>query len=138
MPLKVREGGPKDPIGAKCRLGWSIYGYIPNQPIREAVLNFHVAAPTDCDLEMNEQLRDYFALENVGVNAAYERLEFKDDLRANLILRDTQDEHDGTRYETALLWKHDNLDFPDPMVVRCLKHLDRKFKRGTGVSRTSS
>lgn len=28
VPLKVREGGPRDPIAAKCRLGWSIYGSV--------------------------------------------------------------------------------------------------------------
>ncbi|XP_062700764.1 uncharacterized protein LOC115269619 [Aedes albopictus] len=121
-----------DPIAVKCRLGWSIYGYLSKQENREAVVNFHVAVGNDYESEMNEQMRDYFTLENVGVTAGHGKLESVDDKRATSILRDTTRRiADGTRYETGLLWKVDNPDFPDsyPMAVRRLELLERRLNK---------
>ncbi|XP_062542335.1 uncharacterized protein LOC134210303 [Armigeres subalbatus] len=89
VPLKLREGGPKDPIGAKCRLGWSIYGCIPGQPPQTAIVSFHVGAASDPDRELNEQLRDYFTLETAGVSGPREIPESEEDKRARQLLVDT-------------------------------------------------
>ncbi|XP_055632521.1 uncharacterized protein LOC129772999 [Toxorhynchites rutilus septentrionalis] len=129
VPLKLREGGPMDPIAAKCRLGWSVYGCLSDSPSR-AVVNFHVAAYTDPDQKLNNQLRDYFALEDVGVSGLYGPLESDEDTRARKILeRTTRRTEHG--FETGLLWRDDNPDFPDsyPMAVRRLYSLEKKLEK---------
>ncbi|XP_062705689.1 uncharacterized protein LOC115258970 [Aedes albopictus] len=130
VPLKLREGGPRDPIGAKCRLGWSIYGCIPGQPFRTAIVSFHVGAVSDADRELNEQLRDYFTLENVGVSGSRSIPESEEEKRAQKLLVDTTRRVPvGSGYETGLLWRTDNPSFPDsyPMAVRRLEALERKL-----------
>ncbi|XP_062703926.1 uncharacterized protein LOC109409081 [Aedes albopictus] len=131
VPLKLREGRPSDPIGAKCRLGWSIYGCIPGQSSKTAVVSLYVAAAPDQDRELNEQLRDYFALENVGVSNPYEYTESDEEKRAKKLLVDTtQRVQSGCAFETGLLWKSDHPDFPDsyPMALRRLEALERKLQ----------
>ncbi|XP_058839323.1 uncharacterized protein LOC131694831 [Topomyia yanbarensis] len=132
VPLKLREGGPRDPIAAKCRLGWSIYGCIPGRSTSTAVVNFHVGAVSDSDREMNEQLRDYFALENSGVTIPKATLEPEDEKRAKRILQETTRRTEGgIGFEAGLLWNTDNPNFPDsyPMAVRRMMSLERRFER---------
>lgn len=132
VPLKIREGGLLDPIGAKCRLGWSIYGCVQNHTSRSAVVGFHVGAVSDPDREMNEQLQEYFALEDVGVTGSGTVVEAADEKRAKLLLTEmTQRISTKSNFETGLLWKTDNLNFPDsyPMAVQRLKSLERRLKR---------
>ncbi|XP_055523114.1 uncharacterized protein LOC129717278 [Wyeomyia smithii] len=138
VPLKLREGGKHDPIGAKCRLGWSIYGCIPGQSAPQVFVNFHVAAAPSHDQEMNEQMRDYFTLESAGVTVSNEKLESEEDKRANRILRETtRRTMDGSRFETGLLWKVDDPAFPDsyPMAVRRLEALERKLQKDPLLAR---
>ncbi|XP_058456561.1 uncharacterized protein LOC131433958 [Malaya genurostris] len=132
VPLKLREGGPRDPIGAKCRLGWSIYGCIPGQSSRTAIVNFHLGTVSDSDREMNEQLRNYFALENFGVTVPSAILESSDEKRAKQILKETtRRTQSGIGFETGLLWNTDNPEFPDSylMAVRRMESLERRLER---------
>ncbi|XP_062701770.1 uncharacterized protein LOC134285266 [Aedes albopictus] len=132
VPLKVREGGIADPIAAKCRLGWSIYGCLAGSPSPRAVVHFHVAAPEDKDRLLNEQLRDYFALEDTGISYQSELLESDDEMRARTILQQTT-KRTQSGFETGLLWRNDDPDFPDsyPMAVHRLKALERKLAKDT-------
>ncbi|XP_062712389.1 uncharacterized protein LOC134289825 [Aedes albopictus] len=136
VPLKVREGGTKDPIAAKCRLGWSVYGYLMGSSTSRAVVHFHVAAPVDSDRQLNDQLRDYFALEDAGVTERKEVLESDEERRARTILQlTTRRTHRG--FETGLLWRDDDPVFPDSysMAVRRLKALEKKTGKGHTVTR---
>ncbi|XP_055622592.1 uncharacterized protein LOC129766151 [Toxorhynchites rutilus septentrionalis] len=110
IPLKLREGGLRDPIGAKCRLGWSIYGCVPNSPNQSAILDLHIGAVSDSDRELNEQLRDYFTLEDIGVVGLREPLESTDEKRARQLLEET------TR---PIQW----------IAVRKLESLERRLQR---------
>ncbi|XP_062713890.1 uncharacterized protein LOC134290723 [Aedes albopictus] len=138
VPLKLREGGPTDPIGAKCRLGWSIYGCIPGQRTQKAIVNFHVAAVADPDRELNEQFRDFVTLENTGVSGSLEIPESNDDKRAReLLMNTTRRIPDEPGYETGLLWRTDNPLFPDsyPMAVRRLEGLERKLQKDPNLKK---
>ncbi|XP_062716211.1 uncharacterized protein LOC134291877 [Aedes albopictus] len=130
VPLKVREGGPTDPIAAKCRLGWSIYGCAKDTSTPRAVVHFHAAAPADSDRQLNDQLRDYFALEDSGICEKRELLESNEEKRAREILQQTT-RRTKQGFETGLLWRNDDPDFPDsyPMAVRRLKALERKLAK---------
>ncbi|XP_055633096.1 uncharacterized protein LOC129773507 [Toxorhynchites rutilus septentrionalis] len=132
VPLKLREGGPSHPIGAKCRLGWSIYGYVPNQATNSMIIGFHVGTVSDRDRELNQQLRDYFTLEDAGVAEAHQVHESKDEQRAIQLLRETtRRTADGSKFETGLLWSTDEPNFTDsyPMAVRRLESLERRLQR---------
>ncbi|XP_062709047.1 uncharacterized protein LOC134288378 [Aedes albopictus] len=132
VPLKLREGGPLDPIGAKCRLGWSVYGCVPNQAAHSSVVGFHVKASSDSDQEINDLLRDYFTLDNVGVIDQSNLIESEDEKRAGLLLKETtQRTLSGTNFETGLLWRTGKPNFPDsyPMALRRLESLERRLKR---------
>ncbi|XP_055622225.1 uncharacterized protein LOC129765813 [Toxorhynchites rutilus septentrionalis] len=132
VPLKLREGGLRDPIGAKCRLGWSIYGCVPNSPNQSAILGLHIGAVSDSNRELNEQLRDYFTLEDIGVVGLREPLESTDEKRARQLLEETtRRTPSGLSFETGLLWKTDSTSFPDsyPMAVRRLESLERRLQR---------
>ncbi|XP_062533380.1 uncharacterized protein LOC134202389 [Armigeres subalbatus] len=134
VPLKLREGGPSDPIGAKCRLGWSIYGCIPNSSTQTAVVSFHIGKISDADREMNEQLRDYFTLENVGITGTPITPESEEDKRARQLLVDTTRRvTSGSGFETGLLWK---TDYPlerklqkNPKLERRVREQISEYKR---------
>ncbi|XP_055632650.1 uncharacterized protein LOC129773115 [Toxorhynchites rutilus septentrionalis] len=129
VPLKIRQGNRNDPIAAKCRLGWSIYGGSPSHPGQASILNFHVGVVSDPDRELNEQLRDYFTLENTGT-ISLEKLESEDDKRARKILRETT-KRIAIGFETGLLWRTDDPVVPNSysMAYRRLVSLERKLEK---------
>ncbi|XP_055539263.1 uncharacterized protein LOC129726499 [Wyeomyia smithii] len=132
VPLKLREGGQTHPIGAKCRLGWSVYGYVPNLSSHSAIVGFHVGAVSDRDRELNEQLHDYFTLEDNGVTIPNPEMESEDEKRAIRLLQETtRRTPEGAHFETGLLFKTDDPNFPDtyPMAVRRLEALERRLQR---------
>ncbi|XP_055622958.1 uncharacterized protein LOC129766451 [Toxorhynchites rutilus septentrionalis] len=129
VPLKIRQGNRNDPIAAKCRLGWSIYGG-SSHPGQASILNFHVGAVSDPDRELNEQLRDYFTLENTTGTISLEKLESEDDKRARKILRETT-KRIAIGFETGLLWRTDDPVVPNSysMAYRRLVSLERKLEK---------
>ncbi|XP_058827443.1 uncharacterized protein LOC131687376 [Topomyia yanbarensis] len=98
VPLKLREGGPSDPIGAKCRLGWN----------------------------------------KAGISHLCEVPESDDDKRARQLLVDTTRRlSSGSGYETGLLWRTNNPNFPDsyPMALRRLEGLERKLQKDPSLEK---
>ncbi|XP_055623038.1 uncharacterized protein LOC129766494 [Toxorhynchites rutilus septentrionalis] len=130
VPLKVRQGHSGEPIAAKCRLGWGIYGSVPANQILEVPINFHVADITDPDLLLNEQLRDYFALESLGTTVHGTQIETEEDKLARHILMETT-RRTELGFETGLLWKQDCPNFPNnyPMALRRLQSLEKRLKK---------
>ncbi|XP_062704433.1 uncharacterized protein LOC134286777 [Aedes albopictus] len=134
VPQKLHEGGAHDPIAAKCRLGWSIYGSTSTNSVARVRVNFHTAAEQSPDDLLNAQLRDYFALENCGVAAPAEKLESEEDKRARRLLEETT-RRTATGFETGLLWRSDTQEFPDtyPMALRRLKCLEKKLQGNSSM-----
>ncbi|XP_062537781.1 uncharacterized protein LOC134206100 [Armigeres subalbatus] len=128
VPLKLRQGRAGEPIAAKCRLGWGIYGGKQDAIHTESVANFHVAEVTDSDQLMNDQLRNFFTMENMGSEGTQEKLESEEDKRANRILSETT-RRIAVGFETGLLWKTDYVELPDsyPMALRRLQSLEKKL-----------
>ncbi|XP_062699293.1 uncharacterized protein LOC134284458 [Aedes albopictus] len=128
VPLKLREGGPFDPIAAKCRLGWGVYGRTSTEPVARASVNFHTSAASSSDDLLNEQLRDFFTLENSGAVNTNEKLESDEEKRARKLLENTT-KRTALGFETGLLWKIDEPSFPEtyPMAIRRMKALEKKF-----------
>ncbi|XP_058451844.1 uncharacterized protein LOC131430702 [Malaya genurostris] len=122
--LKIREGGPHDPIAAKTRLGWSVYGVVKPGVIRN-VHNLHICECTGESL--HDLVKQHFSLENLGV-AILETPMSIDDHRARQILQRTT-KRIGNRFETGLLWRYDDFEFPDSysMAVRRMECLERRM-----------
>ncbi|XP_058448925.1 uncharacterized protein LOC131428882 [Malaya genurostris] len=139
VPLKLREGKNSEPVAVKCRLGWSIYGCGSSKPIQRSVVNLHVSASPDPDRLLNDQLREYFAVENTGIAIPIEKLESKEENRARRILTETT-RRTGNRFETGLLWRSDEPNFPDsfPMAIRRLRTLERKLQNDPAMSKRVS
>ncbi|XP_039438455.1 uncharacterized protein LOC120419726 [Culex pipiens pallens] len=124
--LKVREGQPGEPIAARSRLGWTVYGK-QDQP-EGRVHSFHVCECQD-DQSLHDLVKEFFSVESMGVEAVANP-ESEEVKRANKILQDTT-KRVGQRFETGLLWKYDCFEFPDsyPMAKRRLQCLERRIQK---------
>lgn len=129
VPLKLREGDWGQPMAAKCRLGWSIYGC--TRPVSEPfTCGFHVGGWTDHEPDLNQLVRDYITLDNSGVAPPIVPLESEEEKRARLMLESTTNRI-GHRFETGLLWKWDDIVFPNSygMAYRRLRSLERRLSK---------
>ncbi|XP_062708649.1 uncharacterized protein LOC134288292 [Aedes albopictus] len=131
VPLKVREGKKGEPIAAKTRLGWCIFGGCGKEATHS--LNYH-----DCecssDQELHNIVKDYFTMEDAGVKSQV-MLESEEDKWARRILEETTIRV-GERFETGLLWKYDVVEFPDSynMAVKRFECLERKMLRNPDLA----
>lgn len=93
-------------------------------------VNFHTSALPSPDRELNQQLSDYFTLDQIGAGLTFPILESESDKRARRLLGETT-RRVGERFETGLLWKTDDIKFPNsyPMAVRRLEALERKLSK---------
>ncbi|XP_053686572.1 uncharacterized protein LOC128736119 [Sabethes cyaneus] len=127
VPLKVKEGRSCEPVAAKTRLGWCVYG---GQGAGNAIqsLNCHSCDCTS-DEDMHHTVKDYFALEDVATHTTISLLS-EEEKRAQRILEETT-VRVGSRFETGLLWKYDQIKFPDSyyMALRRLQCLEKRMER---------
>ncbi|XP_041782000.1 uncharacterized protein LOC121598785 [Anopheles merus] len=142
-PLETRSGQPGEPIAVRSALGWAIYGTI-NASNKERCQSAHYhnthliedshrssSNKENNDQELNETMRQYFALEESAVCSFNKFLSEPEDVRrAKIILETTTTKCNG-RYTTGLLWKSDDFRFPDskPMAMARLRSLERKLEK---------
>ncbi|XP_062549874.1 uncharacterized protein LOC134214528 [Armigeres subalbatus] len=129
VPLKIREGRWADPIAAKSRIGWSIYGCATTQA-STVTCGFHFGGWTNQEQELNQLVRDYITLDNTGVTHPSMILESEEDKRARLLLESTTRKIGGA-FETGLLWKTDNIQFPNSygMAFKRMCALERRLEK---------
>ncbi|XP_055615058.1 uncharacterized protein LOC129761363 [Toxorhynchites rutilus septentrionalis] len=123
---QLREGREGEPIAAKTRLGWAVYGSLQDGK-QSRSYNLHICECTTND-RLHDLVRQYFTVENVGVSADCGP-ESEEEKRARSILQATT-RRVGTSFETGLLWRHDYVEFPDSylMAVRRLQCFERRLK----------
>ncbi|XP_038116718.1 uncharacterized protein LOC119768950 [Culex quinquefasciatus] len=129
--LNLREGELGDPLASKTRLGWTIYGSSSDGQ-RTANFTLHVCNCREdqhADQELHDLVKRHFTVESIGVSAD-KGPESEEDKRARRILEETT-KRVGDRFETGLLWRHDETRFPDsfPMAMRRLECFERRMKR---------
>ncbi|XP_062537639.1 uncharacterized protein LOC134205954 [Armigeres subalbatus] len=126
--LKIREGNPQEPIAAKSRLGWTIYGSVSGAS--ERALSFHICS-CETNASLHELVKKYFSIESLGVKAI-DCPESKEVQRANRILQHTT-RRVGQRYETGLIWKYDTIKFPDSyqMAKKRMLCLERRMAKNS-------
>ncbi|XP_055590411.1 uncharacterized protein LOC129742523 [Uranotaenia lowii] len=127
-PLKICEGAHGQPIATKTRLGWCIYGAIPCLKTRKSYQQlFHGNEQTE-DEKLNEIIKQHIVIDNLGVRSTGIALESNEDKRAREILESTTRRIPGG-FETGILWKSDNVVFPDgfSMALSRLNSLEKKI-----------
>lgn len=131
LPTSVREGKWREPVAARTRLGWTIHGYHHHQevPANRPEINCFHHCQCKPDAALHNLVKDFFSLENFGVQASKVPPASIETKRALSILESTTTRTDQ-RYETGLLWRYDKFDFPDskPMARRRLECLEKKMR----------
>ncbi|XP_062713212.1 uncharacterized protein LOC134290169 [Aedes albopictus] len=139
--LKLRDGQPGEPIAAKSRLGWTVYGSSQEKSVDQAH-SFHICECQEEDQTLHELVEQFFSVESLGV-MQIPPTESEEVQRAHRILKETT-KRIGQRFETGLLWKYDRFEFPDSygMAVRRLQCLERRMRNdpiiGESVTRQIS
>ncbi|XP_058449200.1 uncharacterized protein LOC131429170 [Malaya genurostris] len=123
--LKVREGRSTDPIAAKTRLGWCVYG--KQSDGCDAVTQLHMHSQANEYRELHELMKQYYSIEEAAVATP---LESEEDRRARAILEKTTQRVDGG-FETGLLWKYDRPSFPNsyPLALRRMYSLEKRLAK---------
>ncbi|XP_055615136.1 uncharacterized protein LOC129761441 [Toxorhynchites rutilus septentrionalis] len=127
VPVKVKEGNIREPVAAKTRLGWCIYGGHGEHGSRQT-LNCHSCSCTN-DEDLHNTVKHFFDLEEVATKSTI-ILMSEEEKRAQRILEETT-VRIGNRYATGLLWKFDHIKFPDSysMALRRLQCLEKRMDR---------
>ncbi|XP_062715999.1 uncharacterized protein LOC134291796 [Aedes albopictus] len=139
--LKGREGKPYEPIAVKTRLGWIVYGSFSRAQQDVSYVNVHTIEVCECnsmsDDNLHAAVKDYFALDSLGIAKPSKILQSTEDERAIDIL-ETQTNQKERRYESGLLWKYDDVRFPNSkgMAYRRWQCLDRRMQRDKTFSDT--
>ncbi|XP_062557575.1 uncharacterized protein LOC134222446 [Armigeres subalbatus] len=107
VPLKMKEGSGEGPIAVKTRLGWCVYGR--QQPRVESGFNFHICECTS-NKQLHEAIKQFYDIEEVGLGNV--TIRSKDEQRALDLLEQTT-VRVGKKFETALLWKEEDVELHD-------------------------
>ncbi|XP_065092537.1 uncharacterized protein LOC135713357 [Ochlerotatus camptorhynchus] len=140
-PLESREGAEHEPIAAKTRLGWMVYGTCPSGGracSNTAPHSFHMCHhSSEADVELNSVVKDHFALENLGIAKLEKLLLSTEDERSAKMMRSVTKFENG-RFRTGLLWKFDDIRLPDsrPMALRRHHCLMKRMERDSSLAET--
>ncbi|XP_058816141.1 uncharacterized protein LOC131679426 [Topomyia yanbarensis] len=131
LVLQSREGRIDQPIAAKTRLGWTVYGgYVEEAPYIVQCA-FHEHHPEEqMDESLHRSMKEYFALDSLGVSKPDNILLSTDDRRSQHLLQSLTKFRNG-RYETGLLWRFDDLRLPDSraMALRRFYSLEKRMEK---------
>lgn len=128
---KVRMGKSTEPIAAKTSLGWVVYGAADTNinPV------FHISE-TFPDSVLDEELRNYFSLESLGISQKHLEIESLEESRAREIMISST-KLKGTYFETGLLWKFDKVNFPFSYgnAMQRLLQIERRLEKDPELSK---
>ncbi|XP_062703497.1 uncharacterized protein LOC134285955 [Aedes albopictus] len=129
LTLKKREGKYCEPVAAKTRLGWTIYGKAEGLNDSPEHRLLHICGRSS-DQQLHDAVKSFFSIENVGV-ALVPQVEADEDRRAREILEKTTIRTATGRFQTGLLWKFDCVEFPENrfMAERRLTCLERSLSK---------
>ncbi|XP_055600813.1 uncharacterized protein LOC129749764 [Uranotaenia lowii] len=139
-PLKSREGKLEEPIAVKTRLGWTVYGHCSDESSTAPYINYHSVnqCPCDksCDQDLHAAMKNFFAVESLGLSKPTSTFISRDDQRA-ISLLETHTHAKNGHYETTLLWKYDNCRLPDskPMALSRWECLEKRLRKDTNLAK---
>ncbi|XP_053686396.1 uncharacterized protein LOC128735940 [Sabethes cyaneus] len=121
-PIEARIRDVGEPIAVRSKLGWSVYGPLPNGTSSENTIGHHGEVSNE---DIYNLLKTQYRLEEPMAAVIQET---KDEKRAREILQRTT-VRIGDRFETGLLWRTNDPVFPDslPMARRRLRQLEQRL-----------
>ncbi|XP_062541725.1 uncharacterized protein LOC134209727 [Armigeres subalbatus] len=121
-PREARIGTTQEPIAVRCKLGWTVYGPRQTTSASGGFLGYHQKISNE---DLHDILKNHYALEESVIKV---RNESVDDRRAREIMEHTT-KRVGNRFETGLLWKMDEIHFPDSylMATKRMKQLENRL-----------
>ncbi|XP_065361898.1 uncharacterized protein LOC135955477 [Calliphora vicina] len=126
LPSITNNNNMTGPFACNTELGWVVFGPCHRlSPIQQSCLFVNVKR----DVDLHQIVTDYFNVENMGVRAA-PIVESDEDVRAKRILNESTRKV-GDRFQTGLLWKYDEVSFPNSysMALKRLEGIEKKMKR---------
>lgn len=132
LVLQCREGKLEQPIAIKTRLGWTVCGGSDGDNSPNMVhYSFHIGSRDDrSDEDLHQAMKDYFAIDSLGVVKPSETLLSSEDQRSCRML-ETLTTFKGDRYETGLLWRYDDIRLPNSrsMALRRYHLLEKRMAK---------
>lgn len=121
--LKLSEGKLNEPIAAKTKIGWTLYG--PSNNGSNESLNAHI-----CDGDLHKLVKESFNLDSIGVIRSESSLMPSSEKKALDMLKAFTKRKEN-RFESCLLWRCSRAVLPDsfPMAKRRLECLEKRFSR---------
>ncbi|XP_058451241.1 uncharacterized protein LOC131430355 [Malaya genurostris] len=125
LPLKHREGREGDPVAAKTRLGWWVFGGKGEKVLTG--VSCHILEVAEKSL--HDMVKMYFGQEDAGIKSLM-ALESNEEKRARQILKSSTKRIQG-QYETGLLWRFDYFELPESyhMALHRLECLERRMEK---------
>lgn len=139
--LDGREGKLDEPVAVKTRLGWAVYGTYPSADgsvSNDVPHNFHICHHSnESDEILHDAVKNYFALESLGISANQNQILCKEDERALTMLREVTTFQNG-RYQVGLLWKYDDVRLPNNRSMALKRHrcLTKRMEREPQLDET--
>lgn len=130
VPTDIRESNTNEPIACKTRLGWVIAGSVAEAEGASMHHHLHICDCQKNDADLNQLVRDFYALDSYGITKPGDIIESSEDRRSRQILCETT-KRLGKSFETGLLWRYDEFKLPDSwkMAMNRLNCLERKMNR---------
>lgn len=117
---KIRESKVDEPVAAKTRLGWVVFGpYGENRDGKLFQTNHISCSICDCQVRIDDRLdelvKEYFQIENIGSKQSKLPMN-ANDARAQAILDSSTINIEG-RYAVGLLWKDEKTSLPNNRLL---------------------
>lgn len=138
VSLETVEGEWTQPIVCRTRLGWVVQGpndqYLPNSYASKHGVNMCECQMVDNVL--HQMVKEFFSLENFGVKVSNVAMESTDIIRARKLLDSTIVKR-GDRFESALLWRKEDIQLPNnlSMALKRLECVESKMKRNPDLAK---
>ncbi|XP_036347106.1 uncharacterized protein LOC118756451, partial [Rhagoletis pomonella] len=126
---EIIDNGPNQPIAAKTKLGWIVYG--PSHETVSTPARVIVVRESHTMKQLHKLVEDYIITDTVASRTQTDTiLESDSDIRARKILEENT-KCLGGRYEVSLLWKTDDVTLPPSygMAYKRLLQVEAKMRK---------
>ena len=126
LASEVRRGKRHQPVASLTSLGWVLHGANTRSLGQRVHYIHHLVTPED---SMDQQLKHHFAIESLTIEPKRPRNDPEE--RALAILNECTKEIEDGRYQTALLWKQDDVVMPNSYenALKRLHSTEKKIDR---------
>ncbi|XP_055643384.1 uncharacterized protein LOC129779750 [Toxorhynchites rutilus septentrionalis] len=132
--LKYKEGLMNEPVAAKTRLGWTVFGGSSNESQNVVQCAFHSPGS---DEDLHVAMKNFFALEGLGI-VKPDNIPLSSEERRTQTLLKTLIKLKNGRYESGLLWRYDDIRLPDSreMALRRFYSMEKRMQKDSVLAET--